>query len=392
MGGESSIQLLLVLGFATTPPGSFATGHDPSPFLSGHPDTHHIPAPDHDAIDTHQMLHSRSSSTPPTPLPFQGAVPAPFAVKLSNDSLLLRYMNQNIDYLLRSFDVDHMLYPFRVRAGKVPPPRSNSSTSREQIGFWDTDLKGSNAGRFLMGAGNTLRWIENEKLRVMLNAVVDGIDDCKDVSASGSIYILPYHPAGFMHSEQGDYGRSWLTQGMIEAGKAGNRKVWPLLRGMYDWFNNPATNPYLPYLYDGIGNAEQGQIPSTRMYLETPIGVYADSQAAQDTYRDDVWMRQLMSRDPTGVYNYHMPSPNHPHCYEITSFLSMFDNYRATHNATWLAAAEGAFDILLESFVNVDGTSSLTEGRRYTDPKTGELTDWRVKPAARLVLECDCGH
>ena len=46
-------------------------------------------------------------------------------------------------------------------------------------------------------------------------------------------YILAYEPAGFMHSEQGDYGRSWFTQGMIEAGKAGNAKAFPLLRGMY---------------------------------------------------------------------------------------------------------------------------------------------------------------
>jgi len=38
-----------------------------------------------------------------------------------------------------------------------------------------------------------------------------------------------------MHSEQGDYGRSWFTQGLIEMGKAGNAKAFPLLRGMYDW-------------------------------------------------------------------------------------------------------------------------------------------------------------
>ena len=45
----------------------------------------------------------------------------------------------------------------------------------------------------------------------------------------------------------------------------------------YDWFNNPEVNPYHPYLYDGISNGEQGQIASTRMYLESGVGVYADS-------------------------------------------------------------------------------------------------------------------
>jgi hypothetical protein len=41
---------------------------------------------------------------------------------------------------------------------------------------------------------------------------------------------------------------SWFTQGLIEAGKAGNAKAFPLLRGMYDWFDNPDLNPYQPYL------------------------------------------------------------------------------------------------------------------------------------------------
>ena len=191
-------------------------------------------------------------------------------------------------------------------------------------------------------------------------------------------YSLPFEPAGFLHSEQGDYARSWMTQGLIEAGKSGNAQAFPLLRGMYDWFNSD-KNIYLPYLYDGISNGEQGQIASTRLYLETPIGTYADSQTAQDAFRDDAWMRQLIDRDPAGIYDYHMPAPNHPHCYEITSFLSMFDNYRATHNATWLDAATGAWEVLAENFLHVDGSSSLTEGRRYTNPDTGRKTDWPPK-------------
>ena len=50
------------------------------------------------------------------------------------------------------------------------------------VRLWDTDLKGSNAGRFLMGAGNTLRWTEHAGLRAMLNAVVDGVESCRNVS------------------------------------------------------------------------------------------------------------------------------------------------------------------------------------------------------------------
>jgi hypothetical protein len=86
-------------------------------------------------------------------------VPPPLAVRLGNNSLLLRYVESNIDYLLHSFTVDHMLVPFRERPGALchtvgaPAPGG----PREQQRFWDLDLKGSNAGRFLMGAGDTSR-------------------------------------------------------------------------------------------------------------------------------------------------------------------------------------------------------------------------------------------
>ena len=63
-----------------------------------------------------------------------------------------------------------------------------------------------------------------------------------------------------------------------------------------------------------------------------------------------------------------MPSPNHPHCYEITAFLSMHDNWRSTHNATWLKAAKGAYKLIVENFLNVDGTSALDEASREAGP------------------------
>ena len=59
--------------------------------------------------------------------------------------------------------------------------------ARRQVHFWDSDLQGSNCGRFLMGAGNTLRWIEDASLRKMVDAVVDGVEACKNKSTG---YIL----------------------------------------------------------------------------------------------------------------------------------------------------------------------------------------------------------
>ena len=347
-------------------------------------------------LHNHQAAHPPPSGDslgsllgggPPPILPYGAEAPVG-NVDISTNQLLRDRMEVNIDYLLTSFDVDHLLAPFRQRAGNA----SATWGARPPAGFWDSDLLGSNAGRFLMGAGNTLRWIEHPALRQMLDDVVDGVEQCRNASG----YILAYEPAGFMHSEQGDYGRSWFTQGLIEAGKAGNPKAFPLLRGMCecsrplaiqslppephkksicadDWFDNPDLNPYQPYLYDGIGNGEQGQIASTRVYLETPIGVWSDMQVAQDIYRDNEWMEQLIARDSTGISAYHMPTPNHPHCYEITSFLSMFDHYRATGNSTWLHAAQGAWDIITSDFLHIDGSSALTEGA----PDHG--TDWKKK-------------
>lgn len=40
--------------------------------------------------------------------------------------------------------------------------------------------------------------------------------------------------------------------------------------------------------------------------------------------------------------------------YEITSFLSMFDHYRATGNRTWLEAATGAWEIIVSDFRQVN--------------------------------------
>ena len=45
----------------------------------------------------------------------------------------------------------------------------------------------------------------------------------------------------------------------------------------------------------------------------------------------------------------------------------------ATGNTTWLHAAEGAWELIANDFLHIDGTSSLTEGA----PDHG--TDWKRK-------------
>ena len=62
------------------------------------------------------------------------------------------------------------------------------SSPRANVQFWEEDLAGSNAGRFLMAAGNTLRWVNHPELRRRLDAVVDGIAQCRQPNG----YVMAY--------------------------------------------------------------------------------------------------------------------------------------------------------------------------------------------------------
>ena len=87
------------------------------------------------------------------------------------------------DYLLNSYTTDDLLRQFYERTGKVKGFKPTGSQM-----FWEEDLAGSNAGRFLMGAGNTVRWIDDPELRKRMNAVVDGIEECRQPNG----YIMAY--------------------------------------------------------------------------------------------------------------------------------------------------------------------------------------------------------
>jgi len=81
------------------------------------------------------------------------------------------------------------------------------------VQFWEEDLAGSNAGRFLMAAGNTLRWVKHPELRQRLDAVVAGIAECRQANG----YVMAYPENTIFYSERGAYTRAWLTHGLIEA-------------------------------------------------------------------------------------------------------------------------------------------------------------------------------
>ena len=280
-----------------------------------------------------------------------------------NDGLFRRTLYANAHYLLQSFSVDDMLKEFRERAG-MPADGALRDLHTE----WVDILPGSKAGRFLMGAGNQLRWVENRELRDRMNRIVDGIEACKQSNG----YLMAYPERDILHFENGAYCRSWVTQGLIEAGIAGNPKAYPLLRGFYDWFN---ACPYLPELVRRGGQGRQGIIASTRLYF-TPVGKPEDLQVVQRYYQENFWMQQLIDKDVDAIWKYPY---DRPHCYLILSLESFLDLYMATGDRQYLDAAVGGWELFNEYYEHIGGSISISELSPYP-PKsyllrsgTGEL-------------------
>ena len=281
-----------------------------------------------------------------------------------SDGLFRKTMENNINYLLSSFTLNELVRNFYVKAGKPVQPLEDRLNN-----FWFVDLPGQEAGRFLMGAGNTLRWLENTELRKRMDQIVDVIDECKEPDG----YIMAYPKNKIFAGEYGAYTRSWVTHGLIEAGYAGNKKAFSLLRGFYDWFN---TSCYLPELLRRAGQGSQGIIPSTRTYF-TPVGKPKDIQVVQEYFQENYWIDELANRDPKAIWLYPY---DRPHNYLITAIEPYLDLYRATGAKKYLDAALGGWDLYHDNWEHVGGSIAICEGTDLYPPKsyflhreTGEL-------------------
>ena len=273
-----------------------------------------------------------------------------------NGGLFQTAMEKNCVYLLNSFSTDDLLRQFRKRAGKPIP-----DSARKPHPFWEEDLAGSNAGRFLMGAGNTLKWMDHPELRARLNAVVDGIEECRQSNE----YILAFAEDTVFVSERGAYTRSWTTHGLIDAGYAGNTKAFKLLRGHYDGFNR---SKYLPQLMRRCTQGGQAMVANTRLY-HTPVGKPADVQVIQRYFQEDYWLHDLASGKPEAIWEYPY---DRPHCYLLTNLEAYLDLYRATGDSKYLSAVDGAWRLFHENWENTGGSISIIENETCA-PKSNKL-------------------
>jgi len=271
-------------------------------------------------------------------------------------------MKNNIAYLMNSYSVDQLLRQFRERAGKPNPPGLPKPNK-----FWEEDLAGSNAGRFLMGAGNTVRWIDDPALRQRMNEVVDGIAECRQPNG----YIMAYPADTIFYSERGAYTRAWLTHGLLEAGYGGNPKAFELLRGNYDWFNQCE---YLPKLLRGAVQGGQGMIANTRMSL-SPVGTPKDAQVIQQYFQENFWLEHLAGQEQEAIWQYPY---DRPHCYLLTNLEAYADLYTATDDPRYRDAVMGGWNLYRDNWEQIGGSISIIEFEKdppssnYLHQKLGE--------------------
>jgi len=282
---------------------------------------------------------------------------SPMGGVLLNDGLFKTTMENNISYLMNSFSFDLLVRNFRAKAGFQVEP-----LAKKYQNMWFQILPGSEAGRFLTGAGNTLRWIENAQLRNRMDSIVDVIDQCKE--PDGYIMAFPKHT--ILDNENGAYTRSWVSQGLIEAGYAGNKKAFPLLRGFYDWFDNCE---YLPELLRRVHQGTQGIIPITRTYF-SPVGKPKDIQVVQQYFQENYWMEQLANRDTKAIWLYPY---DRPHNYLVTGIEPYLDLYRATGAKKYLDTALGGWDLYHNNWEHIGGSLAINEGNFLYEPKSNYL-------------------
>lgn len=302
-------------------------------------------------------------SDPSTWKPAKYKAVAPRAGVTLDGGLFQTVMENNIEYLLTSYSTDDLLRQFYERTGKI----KNFKPTGSQI-FWEEDLAGSNAGRFLMGAGNTLRWIDHEELRRRLNIVVDGIEECRQPNG----YIMAYPKDTIFYSERAAYTRAWLTHGLLEASYGGNKKALPMLRGYYDWFNQQS---FLPEMLRGAIQGGQGMVGNTRM-ATSPAGKPADAQVIQRYYQEDAWLKGLAKKEKEQVWQYPY---DRPHCYLLTDLEAYLDMYLITGDSLYYNAVLGAWELYRDHWQQAGGSISIIEFEKdppdsnYLRQKLGEL-------------------
>ena len=268
-------------------------------------------------------------------------------VQLTGGALKDAFEN-NVSFL-KKFDMDRMLYWYRVHKGKPAPGVPYAGDA----GHFKNNLKGQTAGEFMMGAGTALLWQEDETLRAMVQGLIAEMDECRDEDG----FIIPIPREQFDTKEYPNYTRAWITFGLLDAGYAGESRAFELARDMADYFNHSNVLPYVKDLNLGF----QGILANTRMY-DAPNGKWEDMQVAIDHYQETWWLKQVIAGDHRAIYDH---PGNHPHSTLLTTLEGYLDLYRATGEAIYIDAVKSALHMYEDKWQHVGGGINMCEFDTY---------------------------
>ena len=268
-------------------------------------------------------------------------------VQLTGGALKDAFEN-NVSFL-KKFDMDRMLYWYRVHKGKPAPGVPYAGDA----GHFENNLKGQTAGEFMMGAGTALLWREDETLRAMVQGLIAEMDDCRDADG----FIIPIPREQFDTKEYPNYTRAWITFGLLDAGYAGESRAFELARDMADYFNHCNVLPYVKDLNLGF----QGILANTRMY-DAPNGKWEDMQVAIDHYQETWWLKQVIAGDHRAIYDH---PGNHPHSTLLTTLEGYLDLFRATGEAIYIDAVKSALHMYEDKWQHVGGGINMCEFDTY---------------------------
>ncbi len=259
-----------------------------------------------------------------------------------------RAFENNIGFL-KGFDIDRILYWYRVHAGK----RAKGAPYADDSGHFENNLKGQTAGEFLMGACTTLLWKEDDALRSMVRTILREMEECRDSDG----FIIPIPREEFATKEYPNYTRAWITFGLLDAGFSGEQAGFRLARDMTDWFNHSDVLPYVKDMNLGF----QGILANTRVYT-SPVGKDEDIQVAVDHYQETWWLKQVISGDHRAIYDH---PGNHPHSTLLTTLEGYFDLYRATGDEIYINAVRSALKMYEDKWQHVGGGINMCEHDNY---------------------------
>ena len=268
------------------------------------------------------------------------------------DGLFKEVFDNNRVFITR-LEMDRMRYWFDQKAGRP-------TEAIPYQGHFEDNLKGQTAYQTLMGAGNALRFVEDETLRKMVDEIVDFIAD----GAQENGFCMPVREEDFAYKEYPHYVRIWLTYGLVAAWRSGNEKAKELLRNWQDWFNQCKDLPIIKYLE----LAFQGIVASPAVYM-TPIGKPEDMEITREYYEETWRLAQFMRMEADAVsFRFQPGKEPHAHGTELEAMEGYLDLYRYSGVNYLLHAALGAWELYYRDWRHLGSGIVMCEFLEETKP------------------------